>query len=125
MAIINNQGDIIILDSDGMQTYIGTLKHGISYSTKAKARKVARVTIQPTNGFLTDEFFFCPGEKNYELIFQHLMNRDTNPELLKTYLMFFADQENYSPMEFISYVIKNYFVKELGCQFPDEKQESN
>lgn len=121
MAIINNQGDIIILGSDGLPIYIGTLKHGISYSTKAKARKVARVTIQPTNAFLTDEFFFCPGEENYELIFQHLMNRDTNPELLKTYLMFFNDEENYFPMEFVNYVIKNYFVKELGCQFPDEK----
>lgn len=124
-TIINNQGDIIILDADGMQTYIGTIKHGISYSKTGKARKVARVTIQPNNNFLTDEFYFIPGEKDWELMFQHLMNREINPELLKTYLMFFADEENYSPMQFINYVIKNYFVKELAYQFPDEKHESN
>ena len=123
--MFNKNGEIILLDKLGAKTYIGTLKHGISYSKTGRIRKVARVTIQPSDNNLTDEFFFIAGETDYELIFQHLMNRDTNPELLMTYLFFFNDQENYSPIEFINYVIKHYFVKELGYQFPGEKTESN
>lgn len=117
-AIINNQGDIVIQDEIGMPTYIGTLKHGISYSTKLRGRKVARVTFQPNNSFISDEFFFIPEESGWELSYQHLMSREINPNLLKAYLTYFADANDYSPQAFINHVIREYFVKELGYQLP-------
>lgn len=125
MSIINSKGEITILDSNGTPTPIGTIKHGIFYSKEIKARKVARVSIQPSHVGLTDEFYFIPGENNYELVFQHIMNRDINPELMKTYLVLLSEDEKYSPMEFIQYIIKNYFVKELGYQFSEEIQTNN
>lgn len=121
----NSQGDIFIVDENGLPICIATVKHGISYSIKAKTRKVVRVTIQPCSNFVTDELFFIPGEKSWELAYQHLMSRDILPELQKTYLVYFSQEEDYSPQAFIEYVIQSYFVKELSYQLPAEKLQSN
>ena len=120
MQVIDNQGNIILLSENGVERYIGSLKNGVTYSTKVKARKVVRVTFQSSNNGLNDEFYFSLIEGKFEMIFQHIMNRDTQPALSKVYWDFFSENENYSPDEFILYVIKHFFVKELGYQFPEK-----
>ncbi len=116
-------GEIQINDAAGIPIQIGSFQHGISYSRSNKLSMVTRVTIKPNYNSLSDVFFFAPGEESFEIIFRHLMTRETNPELNLSYLMFFKENKNYTPLDFVTYVIKNYFIKELGYQINGENTD--
>ena len=65
--IINEYGEIILLNKNGKQTKVGTLKHGITYNVfHSSAKKICKVTL--ISGTLEEEFFFFDnGNPSYHL----------------------------------------------------------
>ena len=103
--IINEYGEIILLNKNRKQTKVGTLKHGITYNVfRSSAKKIAKVTLK--SGTQEDEFFFFD---NGNPAFHHVQNRDLHPNLIALYLRYFADEEHFSPEGFIKYMVEKYF----------------
>jgi hypothetical protein len=125
MAITSENGDIVLLNQNNESVKVASVQHGITFSKTAKHRKVIRITIYSMDGDLSDEFYFTPGEKDWELMFQHYQTRDIRPELYMIILSYFADEKNYSPMSFIDHVIQRYFIAELHYEFPSKKLPEN
>jgi hypothetical protein len=125
MAITSENGDIVLLNQNNDSIKVASVHHGITFSKTAKHRKVIRVTIYSMDGALSDEFYFTPGEKDWELIFQHLQCREVRPELYMTILSYFSDEKNYTPMGFIDHIIQHYFMDELHYEFPSKKVPEN
>jgi hypothetical protein len=121
MAFTSENGDIILQNPEDKLIKVASIQHGISFSKIAKHRKVIRVVIYSLEGAMSDEFYFAPGEKDWELVFQHYQTRDTRPELYMIILRYFADEKNYSPMGFIDCIIQRYFMGELHYEFPSKK----
>ena len=110
--LINEYGEIIMLNKHGKPTKLGSLKHGITYNVfRSSAKKICKVTL--FSGTLEDEFFFFD---NGQPAFHHVQNRDVSPNLISLYLRYFADEEHYSPLNFIEYMCEKYY-KELGYTY--------
>ena len=69
MGITKESGDIILLNPENESVKVASIQHGISFSKTLKHRKVVRVTIYSLDGALSDEFYFAPGEKDWEILF--------------------------------------------------------
>jgi hypothetical protein len=111
--IIHPQGYIILKDSEGNKQLLGQIRHGVTFNLfKSAARKVSCVEFKVRN--LTDVFYFHEDKP----VFHHLCTRDTIPELTEVYLRFFLEEETFSPENFIRYVVREYFCKQLGFQQP-------
>ena len=107
--LIDENGNIILSNKNGVATRVGTIKNGITYNVfRSKARRICKVTIMC--GAQHDEFFF---HEDGNPAFHHIMNRDLSPNLMVLYLKYFANEDRYSPEDFIEYMFLNYFT-ELG-----------
>jgi hypothetical protein len=120
MGITKESGDILLMNPENETIKVASIQHGISFSKTLKHRKVVRVTIYSLDGALSDEFYFAPGEKDWEVLFQHIQTRDIRPELFRLILTYFADEKNYNPVTFIDHIIQFYFIDELNHAFPNK-----
>lgn len=114
MNIINPKGEITLLNQELEPVLIATVKQGLTYGSHNAKMQTVRLTIMPGNNELSDLFVFYTDGK---MPFTHLQSKYINPTLHSLYLKLLTNEN--TCQEFITEIIADYFVANLGYTVQD------
>ncbi len=123
MKLIDETGNVILLNKEGKRTIVANVKQGITYGAKnAKDMITPRLTVYTHDNLLEDVFIFYD-RKSAPIT--HLQSKILNPVLMKIYLVFLTNKNDYSLDNLLSQIIADYFVNYLGYSLINSSQLSD
>ena len=117
MKIIDESGNLILLNPDGISTVVANVIYGHTYgSVSSSALTTPCLTIYTKNRSLEDKFIFCDDNA---IPFTHLQSKLLNPILMKIYQKLLLNNNYYNVEKFLAIIISDYFIDYLGYSLSD------
>lgn len=123
MKLVDETGNVVLLNREGKPKIVASIKQGKTYGSKnTKDMITPRLTVYTHDNLLEDVFIFYD-RKSAPIT--HLQSKILNPVLMKIYLDFLTNKNDYSLDNLLSQIITDYFVNYLGYSLINSSQLSD
>ena len=119
MALIDNNGQVHLIDSDGKAVEVALIEFSEYYNKQdGTTPAITVLNIDNPVQYVTDTFYFLSYEDNERVLFNSIKTNETTMPLIELY-MDLMSRDKITFEVFLAEVVKQFFIQHQGYEIPE------
>lgn len=119
MALIDNNGKVHLIDTDGKAVEVARIDFSEYYNKQdGTTPAITVLSIDNPVQYVTDVFYFLSDEDNERILFNSINTNEETMPLIELYMNLMS-RDKITFDEFLAQVVEQFFIKHQGYEIPE------